>query len=404
MTNKKGKKRNNDKKQKKIDNLPFVSVCTPTYNRRPFIKYAIKNFLKQDYPLEKMEWIIIDDGTDKIEDLVKDVPNVKYFKYDTKMSLGKKRNLMHEKSKGDILVYMDDDDYYPPCRVSHAVKTLQSHPEALCSGSSEIYIYFKHIQKLYQFGPYGKNHATAGTFAFKRKLLETSSYEDEAALAEEKAFLKNYSVPFVQLDPLKTILVFSHEHNTFDKRKLLNNPHPQLVKESDKNVDMFVREKDAKKFYMEEIEGLLENYEPGRPEMKPDVLIQMARLEKERNQKMEEMMKQQNQNDNNVKIMTKDNNGNDREVSKQELVGIITNQKEQLNKLNTIVKEMDELLETKDNTINKLRELNNSLLQKIKNYQTNQTENNINNDINDINIEKLQEQNFDSYQIISELF
>ena len=60
-----------------------------------------------------MEWIIIDDGTDKIKDLVQDIPNVKYFAYDEKMPLGKKRNLMHEKSEGDIIVYMDDDDYYP---------------------------------------------------------------------------------------------------------------------------------------------------------------------------------------------------------------------------------------------------------------------------------------------------
>ena len=44
-----------------------------------------------------MEWIIIDDGTDKIEDLVKDIPQVKYFKYDEQMVLGKKRNIMHEK-------------------------------------------------------------------------------------------------------------------------------------------------------------------------------------------------------------------------------------------------------------------------------------------------------------------
>ena len=83
--------------------------------------------------------------TDKIEDLVKDVPGVKYYKYDTKMKLGKKRNLMHEKSSGDIIVYMDDDDYYPPERVSHAVNMLQRHPNALCAGASEIYIYFKHI-------------------------------------------------------------------------------------------------------------------------------------------------------------------------------------------------------------------------------------------------------------------
>ena len=33
-------------------------------------------------------------------------------------------NFLHKKSKGDILVYMDDDDYYPPSRVSHAVETL----------------------------------------------------------------------------------------------------------------------------------------------------------------------------------------------------------------------------------------------------------------------------------------
>ena len=204
--------------------LPFVSICTPTFNRRPFFEYTIKCYLHQDYPRDRIEWIIIDDGTDKVEDLVRHIQGVKYFKYHEKMTLGKKRNLMHEKSKGDIIVYMDDDDYYPPERVSHAVDMLQSHPSALCAGASEIYIYFKHIDKMYQFGPYGPNHSTAGTFAFKRKLLENHRYNDEAALAEEKEFLKNYTVPFVQLEPKKTILVFSHRHNTFDKKRLLSNP------------------------------------------------------------------------------------------------------------------------------------------------------------------------------------
>ena len=119
----------------------------------------VDNFLRQDYPRDRMEWIIIDDGTDKIEDLVKDVPCVKYYHYPKKMSLGKKRNLMHEKTSGEILVYMDDDDYYPPCRVSHAVETLQKNPDALCSGSSEIYIWYNGLNKMYQFGPYGPRHA-----------------------------------------------------------------------------------------------------------------------------------------------------------------------------------------------------------------------------------------------------
>ena len=186
---------------------------------------------------------------------------------------------------------MDDDDYYPPDRVSHAVERLITNPKALCAGSSELYIYYKDIQKMYQCGPYSPNHSTAGTFAFRRELLNQTRYEDHAALAEEKAFLKNYTIPFVQLDPLKSILVFSHNHNTFDKRKLLENPHPDFFKESSKTVDTFIKsmyETDIKDFFMNRIDGLLEKYEPGEPKMKPDVLKQMVEIDLERKKMMEE--------------------------------------------------------------------------------------------------------------------
>ena len=314
-------------KKKAKKELPFVSICTPTFNRRPFIEYTIKCFQHQDYPRNKMEWIIIDDGTDKIEDLVKNIPEVKYYSYDTKMSLGKKRNLMHEKSSGDILVYMDDDDYYPPERVSHAVNMLQTHPNALCAGSSEIYIYFKHINKMYQFGPYGPNHATAGTFAFKRKLLENHKYNDEAALAEEKEFLKNYTVPFVQLEPKKTILVFSHRHNTFDKKKLLDQPDNKVQKVSEKIVDDFIKDEDFKDFYINRIESLLIDYQPGDPSMKPDVLEQIKVIENERKKRMEEMAKI-----NNGQIsVTKD--GQNIPLNNQQIVNILQQQQGKLQEL-----------------------------------------------------------------------
>jgi glycosyltransferase involved in cell wall biosynthesis len=273
---------------------PFVSVCTPTFNRRPFITAMISCFDHQDYPQDRMEWIIIDDGTDPIEDLIASHPRVKYFKYDTKMTLGKKRNLLHEKSRGEILVYMDDDDYYPPERVSHAVHMLVTHPEALCAGSSEIYIYFKHINQMKKFGPYGPNHATAGTFAFKRKLLKQHKYNDEACLAEERAFLKDYTVPFVQLNPMKVILVFSHEHNTFDKRKLLVNANPQVVKDTPKRVMDFIKDPVLRKFYMVDLEKILVDYLPGRPEMKPDVIQQTLQLERDRERMAAEQAQQMN--------------------------------------------------------------------------------------------------------------
>ena len=307
------------KKPKKPNHLikPFVSICTPTFNRRPFIKSMIECFQHQTYPKDRMEWIIIDDGTDKIEDLVKDIPQVKYYKYDEQMVLGKKRNLMHEKSCGDIIVYMDDDDYYPPERVSHSVEMLLSHPKALCAGASEIYIYFKHINQMYQFGPYGPNHATAGTFAFRRELLKEHSYDDNAALAEEKHFLKNYTVPFVQLEPKKTILVFSHVHNTFDKKTLLNNQHPKYCKPSDKKVEDFIKEENLKEFYMN-VDKELENYDFGKPSNKPEVLRQTNELAEKRRQKELE-------NNNEGKIIV-EQNGQQIALNNQQVLEILKQQ------------------------------------------------------------------------------
>ena len=100
-----------------------------------------------------------------------------------------------------------------------------------------------------------------------------------------KENLHNYTIPFVQLDPLKTILVFSHNQNTFDKKKLLAQPPSKFMNESDKTVNMFIRrdnEEGIKKFFMEDIDPLLETYAPGDPTMKPDVLQQMKEIDDQR--------------------------------------------------------------------------------------------------------------------------
>lgn len=281
------------KKKSKQEKTPFVSICTPTFNRRPFIPIMIKCFENQTYPKDKIEWIIVDDGTDKIEDLVSHIPQVKYFRYEEKMSLGKKRNITNEKAKGDIIIYMDDDDYYPPERVSHAVTTLQKNPKALCAGSSAMYIYFKHIEKMYQFGPYGPNHATAATFAFRKELLKQTRFDETASVAEEKKFLKDYKIPFVQLDPLKSILVFSHNHNSFDKKVLLNQMPNPFIKDTILTPADFVKEASVLQFFMEDINQLLENYEPGSPQNKPDVTKQIAKINDTREKMVQDQIKQQ---------------------------------------------------------------------------------------------------------------
>ena len=338
---------------------PFVSICTPTFNRRPFIENIIQCYKNQTYPKSRMEWIVVDDGTDKVQDVFMKhkIPNFKYFAAE-KMNLGGKRNFMHTKTKGSIIVYMDDDDYYPPDRVEHAVERLQENPNALCAGSSELYVYFKTLKKMVQFGPYGPNHSTAGTFAFRKTLLDKTQYDDHAALAEERAFLQDYTIPFVQLDPLKTILVFSHEHNTFDKRKMFDQKQdPKYFKESSKTVDTFIQnehEINIKKFFMEDIDALLDKYDPGKPEMKPDVLKQIKEIEAKRAQMIKDHEAQQ-QSQNGPIMLTREGQP-PVQLTNQQVVQIMGQHKQQildLTKKNEELQRFTQLLQQKVIELNK---------------------------------------------------
>ena len=331
---------------------PFVSVCTPTFNRRPFIAAMLQCFNHQTYPRDRMEWIIIDDGTDPIEDLVSQHPCVKYYRLDEKISLGKKRNMMHKKAHGDIIVYMDDDDYYPPERVSHAVTTLLDHRTRRTgiklAGSSEMCIYFKAPHsRMVQFGPYGPNHATAATFAFWKELLSEMNlkYEEDACLAEERAFLRGYTVPMAQLDPMKVILVFSHEHNTFDKRGLLSNlgNKNSNMQVSAKTVGDFIKEPDLLQFYMCDVDAAQQSYDAGHPYMKPDVMKQIReKLQKNKQQQQDSILK--------AVITFKAPNAETRHMTVEELIQTVQSQSEKLEKMremcNKKIRENSELIAT----------------------------------------------------------
>jgi len=96
------------------------------------------------------------------------------------------------------------------------------------------------------------------------------------------------------LDVLKTILVFSHEHNTLDKKQLLeNNENNKYVNLSTKTVDDFIKDPVLKRFYSEDIDELLINYSPGKLENKPDVMKQLEVFHAERNRLMVEDQKNQ---------------------------------------------------------------------------------------------------------------
>jgi glycosyltransferase involved in cell wall biosynthesis len=201
-----------------------------------------------------MEWIILDDGQDKVDDLfaeaAKKIPNIRYIPLDEKLTIGEKRNRLNDEAIGSIIVAMDDDDYYPPERVSHVVARFSKSKEIQLAGSSEIYMYYSDVKEIYKLGPYNRNHATNGTMAWRKSYSNSHRYDDTVTHAEERSFLDDYKNPMIQLDPFKVMLVMSHSENTFDKKKMRDDvgKNPFIAKTTYKLKD-FIKDPDMRTFF-----------------------------------------------------------------------------------------------------------------------------------------------------------
>ena len=107
---------------------------------------------------------------------------------------------------------MDDDNFYPPSRVEHAVEQILNSDKEIAGLSSLPVLCIENSDLWLSTSP-GENYVTPGTFAFKRSFLENHNYNNEDASYEEREFLNNFKTPIIQLDPFQTILFISHTSN-----------------------------------------------------------------------------------------------------------------------------------------------------------------------------------------------
>jgi glycosyltransferase involved in cell wall biosynthesis len=108
----------------------MVTCIMPTADRRPFVPRAIAQFLAQDY--SDCELLVVDDGGDRIADLVPDDPRVRYIALDRRLVLGAKRNFACEQARGELIVHWDDDDWSAPWRVRYQIEQLTARDVDVC--------------------------------------------------------------------------------------------------------------------------------------------------------------------------------------------------------------------------------------------------------------------------------
>ncbi|MEG0577318.1 MAG: glycosyltransferase family 2 protein [Bacilli bacterium] len=91
----------------------LVSIIIPTFNRASLLERAINSVLTQSY--KNVEIIVSDDNSNEnIEEVVKNInsPLVKYFKNIVNLGVCKNKFEGFQKSKGDYVVFLDNDDYF----------------------------------------------------------------------------------------------------------------------------------------------------------------------------------------------------------------------------------------------------------------------------------------------------
>lgn len=210
-------------------NNPLVSIITVTKDRARFIPHLIHVIQAQDIGLERIEWLVVDEGSSPVLPLIEHLPfAISYHHKDAFPTLGAKRNFANSLARGRYLAYFDDDDYAFPQRLRASVDFLDVHPEFDASGSSDMYIFDNDVKRAYVTGPFGKTHATSGTWCFRRTLLNHLSFDENAKSAEETSFTRGWKMRLGQIGRGNTIVAFEHGNNTMSKKHLLK-AAPQLI-------------------------------------------------------------------------------------------------------------------------------------------------------------------------------
>jgi len=157
--------------------LPLVSCIMPTFNRRRFVKCAIHYFLRQDYP--NKELVIIDDGADRVADLIPTDPQIRYFELPQCTSTGAKRNLACKHSKGAFIAHWDDDDWYAPWRLTYQVEQLLD-ADADISGLNRVLFYAPKEEKAweYVYPPAERAWVYGASLCYTRLFFESHPFPD----------------------------------------------------------------------------------------------------------------------------------------------------------------------------------------------------------------------------------
>ena len=191
----------------------FASIIICTYNRAHCLRQTLLSLKNQSVSADDFEILVVDDGSsDGTVDLCKKflgtLSNLKIISKERNQGLASAANLGIHRSRGDLLLFTDDDCHADPCWVEAMTAALSEHSIVAGAVDSHKTNLFQFCHNISQFHPFmpgqkpGKRQFIAGAnMGFQRAVLEKVGGFKEGHPTPDmeliiRAGMQNYSVFF----------------------------------------------------------------------------------------------------------------------------------------------------------------------------------------------------------------
>lgn len=212
--------------------LPYISILTPTYNRNHFLPIMLSNLVKFDYPKDKLEWVIDDDGTDKIikgdaeyEAIQKVIYPIKlkYLVHPIRRLIGVKRNYLVKQATHKICAMMDTDDLYMSPYLKKSVELMNKERCSLVGSNQMVFIYPHHNCKITAIECSAKRQIHEASMVFTKKHWKSMGGFEKNSRGEGAKMIDSTKESKIGLTQItECLLCIAHNENTVDKSNFLD--------------------------------------------------------------------------------------------------------------------------------------------------------------------------------------
>jgi len=212
---------------------PKISIITPIYQRNKFKRLIISNLLNLDYPLDKIEYIIDDDG--KEEKFINNLEELNEFKeaiapiqfiykhYQKKREIGEKRNNLVKLATNKLIGQMDSDDFMLSSWLKYGVEELKNNKLQLVGTNQMIFIFPNNDWKTTAIQCGEKRMIHEAGMIFSKKHHRAMGGFKKTSQGEGTALIDGMNPKTIGLLQCNKVMIcVCHTSNTIDKARFLD--------------------------------------------------------------------------------------------------------------------------------------------------------------------------------------